>query len=146
MSALSEIREQILRCQRCSLYSQPEHRCYVPGEGPEDARIMFIGEAPGQRENETGSPFVGPAGKFLEELLASAGMRREDVFITNIIKCKPPQNRDPFPIEIEACRHWIDSQLEIMKPRIVVTLGRYSMAKFFPKDTISKVHGQARRR
>ena len=89
---------------------------------------------------------MGPAGKFLEELLASIGLRRSDVYITNVVKCRPPQNRDPLPVEIEACRKYLDRQIDMIRPRVLVTLGRYSLAWFFPRDTISRVHGQIRER
>jgi DNA polymerase len=102
---------------------------------------VFIGEAPGFHENRLGRPFVGAAGQFLEELLASIQMRRDDVYICNVIKCRPPNNRDPLPNEIEACAAYLDRQIELIKPRLIVTLGRYSMAKFMPKASISKVHG-----
>ncbi len=105
---------------------------------------MMIGEAPGFHENRVGRPFVGAAGSFLEELLASINMRREDVYICNVIKCRPPNNRDPLPNEIEACAPYLDRQIELVKPRLIVTLGRHSMAKFLPRTMISKVHGQAK--
>jgi len=117
----------------------------VPGEGAEDADIVFIGEAPGWHEDQQGRPFVGPAGQFLEELLASIDLKREVVYICNVIKCRPPKNRDPLPGEIKSCQQWLDRQLELIRPKIVVTLGRYSMARYFPRETISKVHGKARR-
>jgi len=117
----------------------------VPGEGREDADLLFIGEAPGWHEDQQGRPFVGPAGKFLEELLASISLKREDVYIGNVLKCRPPDNRDPLPTEIETCRRWLDRQIEVINPKIIVTLGRYSMAKFFPGETVSKIHGKARR-
>jgi DNA polymerase len=107
---------------------------------------MLVGEGPGFHEDQQGRPFVGPAGKFLEELLASVGLRRTDVYITNVVKCRPPQNRDPFPGEIEACRKHLEQQIAAIKPRVIVTLGRYSLAWFFPRDTISKVHGLVRER
>lgn len=116
----------------------------VPGEGAENARIMFIGEAPGFHEDQQGRPFVGAAGQFLNELLASIGMKRGEVYICNVIKCRPPQNRDPLPLEIEACRKWLDRQIEIVSPQAIVTLGRHSMARFFPGASISKIHGTAR--
>jgi len=106
---------------------------------------MFIGEAPGYHENRLGRPFVGAAGKFLEQLLASIGMSREDVYICNIIKCRPPKNRDPLPNEIEACRPYLDRQIELTNPRLIVTLGRHSMARWFPKATISRIHGKPAR-
>lgn len=139
LSELTDLYAQIMVCKKCALAQGRTNA--VPGEGPEDAQIMFIGEAPGFHENRLGRPFVGAAGKFLEELLASINMRREDVYICNVIKCRPPNNRDPLPSEIEACRPYLDRQIELIKPRLIVTLGRYSMAKFMPKASISKVHG-----
>jgi len=117
----------------------------VPGEGPEDAEIMFIGEAPGFHEDQQGRPFVGAAGRFLEELLGIIGLKREQVFIANVIKCRPPGNRDPLPEEIEACKPFLDRQIELIQPRLVVTLGRFSMARAFPKARISRIHGQPRK-
>jgi DNA polymerase len=117
----------------------------VPGEGPEDADIMMIGEAPGYHENRLGRPFVGAAGRFLEQLLASINMRREDVYICNVVKCRPPNNRDPLPHEIETCSPYLDRQIELVKPRVIITLGRHSMARYLPKATISKVHGKPMR-
>lgn len=141
--SLSEVAHRILVCQDCSL-SHSRTRA-VPGEGPENAAILFIGEGPGWHEDQMGRPFVGPAGKFLDELLASAGIRRQDVFITNVVKCRPPNNRDPLPNEIEVCCKYLNRQLELIQPKIIVTLGRHSMAQFFPGETISKVHGTWRR-
>jgi len=106
---------------------------------------MFIGEAPGFHEDQQGRPFVGAAGKFLEELLESIGLGRADVFITNVIKCRPPGNRDPLPEEIEACKPYLDRQIELLQPQLVVTLGRFSMARAFPKARISRIHGQPRK-
>ena len=116
----------------------------VPGEGNPDAQIMFIGEAPGFNEDLQGRPFVGQAGKLLEKTLLSIGLQRSDVYITNIVKFRPPDNRDPFPNEIEACKDWLDRQIAIIQPKIIATLGRYSMAKFLPDVSISRVHGQSR--
>ncbi len=144
MSSLGEIAAEIAGCTACALAKSRLKT--VPGEGPADAKIMFIGEAPGWHENQQGRPFVGPAGQFLEELLASVGLARKDVFIANVVKCRPPNNRDPLPDEIAACAHFLDAQIAQIKPRIVVTLGRYSMAKFFPGESISKIHGVARKR
>jgi len=107
---------------------------------------MFVGEGPGFHEDQQARPFVGPAGHFLEELLASIGLKRTDVYITNVVKCRPPANRDPLPTEIEACRKYLQRQMEIIRPRLIVTLGRYSLAWFFPRDSISKVHGSLRER
>src|SRR5579883_1670930 len=114
----------------------------VPGEGPDDAEIMFIGEGPGYYEDRSGRPFVGQAGKLLERLLASIGMTREQVYITNVVKCRPPDNRDPLRDEIEACDKYLVEQMELLDPLLIVTLGRYSMAKFMPGESISRVHGQ----
>ena len=130
------------------LLHHPEHRQTgtksVPGEGAENAEIMFIGEAPGWNEDQQGRPFIGAAGQFLDELLASINLKRADVYIANVIKCRPPENRDPLPTEIANCQKWLDRQIELISPKIIVTLGRYSMAKFFPGTTISKIHGTAR--
>ena len=144
MSALSELYEQIAVCQRCEIA-----KCrtkVVPGEGAEDADIMFIGEGPGWHEDQQGRPFVGPAGKYLDQLLASIGLKRDQVYIGNVIKCRPPSNRDPLPVEIHNCRSWLERQIETICPRVIVTLGRYSMAMFFPGKSISKIHGMAQRR
>jgi DNA polymerase len=105
---------------------------------------MFIGEAPGWHEDQQGRPFVGPAGQFLDELLQSINLKRSEVYIANVVKCRPPSNRDPLPDEIGACSKWLERQMELIKPKMIVTLGRYSMARFFPGATISKVHGTAR--
>ena len=107
---------------------------------------MFIGEAPGWHEDQQGRPFVGPAGHYLEQLLVSIGLKREQVYIANVIKCRPQGNRDPLPVEIGNCRKWLERQIEIIHPRIIVTLGRYSMAMFFPGKSISKIHGTAQKR
>ena len=144
MSALSQLHEEIEVCQRCQL-SKCRTRA-VPGEGAEDAEIMFIGEGPGWHEDQQGRPFVGPAGQFLDQLLASISLRREQVYITNVIKSRPPGNRDPLPDEMNACRTWLDRQIELINPRMIVTLGRYSMAIFFPGKTIGKIHGTAQKR
>jgi DNA polymerase len=106
---------------------------------------MFVGEGPGFHEDKQGRPFVGAAGQFLEELLASIGLKREQVFIANVVKCRPPGNRDPLPDEIEACRPYLDRQIELINPRVIVTLGRYSMARWFPNAKISAIHGQPRK-
>ncbi len=144
MSSLAEVSAEIAGCTACALAKSRLRT--VPGEGPASAKIMFIGEAPGWHENQQGRPFVGPAGQLLEELLASVGLTRKDVFIANVVKCRPNNNRDPLPDEIAACAHFLDAQIALIKPKIVVTLGRYSMARFFPGEAISKVHGVARKR
>ena len=144
MSALSELCRRMADCRRCGLAA---HRTkVVPGEGAEDAQIVFIGEAPGRHEDQQGRPFVGAAGQFLEGLIASIGLTRQEVYICNVIKCRPSENRDPLPTEIQACQPWLDEQLELLRPKVIVTLGRYSMANFFPGEAISKIHGKDRRR
>lgn len=144
MSALSELNTEIALCQQCEIAKYRNK--VVPGEGAEDAEVMFIGEAPGWHEDQRGRPFVGPAGKFLDELLASIGLRREQVYIANVIKCRPQANRDPLPTEIQNCRKWLEHQIEIIRPKMIVTLGRYSMEMFFPGKSISKIHGTAQKR
>lgn len=143
MSTLTELCEEIASCQRCVLSQSRKNA--VPGEGPDDADIVFIGEGPGFHEDQQGRPFVGAAGHFLEELLEGIGLRREDVYICNVIKCRPPGNRDPLPEEIEACKPYLDRQIEIISPRMIVTLGRFSMERYFPGAKISQIHGQARK-
>jgi DNA polymerase len=134
--------ERIRVCLDCDLSQTRTHA--VPGDGPLTARIMFIGEGPGAQEDKRGLPFVGPAGKFLDELLGIAGLKRSEVYITNVVKCRPPQNRDPMPAEIQACSKYLDAQLALIRPRVVVTLGRHSMARWFPGESISRIHGQPR--
>jgi uracil-DNA glycosylase len=141
MSALTELYKEIALCRKCEIAKARTKA--VPGEGSESAEIMFIGEAPGWHEDQQGRPFVGPAGKFLDELLASINLKREQVYITNVIKTRPPNNRDPLPEEITNCHPWLERQIELIHPRMIVTLGRYSMAMFFPGKTISKIHGTA---
>jgi DNA polymerase len=143
MSELHALVQQVQACTLCSL-SQKRTQA-VPGEGSTTADIVFIGEAPGFYEDRDGRPFVGPAGKFLNELLASIGLRREDVYITNMVKCRPPNNRDPLPGEVQACRPYLDRQLAIIGPRVIATLGRHSFSKFFPSETISKARGKPRK-
>ena len=145
MSALSELCQQIVTCQKCETLVRQRTQV-VPGDGVEDADIMFVGEAPGWHEDQQGLPFVGPAGQYLNQLIASINLKREQVYITNVIKCRPPGNRDPLPAEILACRKWLEGQTELIRPKIVVTLGRYSMAMFFPGKSISKIHGTAQKR
>ena len=143
MSELADLSAQIRACTRCPL-GRSRTRA-VPGEGPENAVLMFIGEAPGFHEDKSGRPFVGAAGQFLEELLASIEMTREQVYIANVIKCRPPANREPLPEEILACQPYLDRQVELIQPRVIVTLGRYSMARYFPDAKISAVHGKPRK-
>lgn len=142
MTPLIELCNEVSSCCDCELAKT--RTLVVPGEGAEDASIVFIGEAPGFYEDQQGRPFVGAAGKFLDELLASIELDRSKVYICNVIKCRPPGNRDPLPAEVDACRKWLDRQIEIISPKAIVTLGRHSMAKFFPGATIGKIHGTAR--
>lgn len=137
---LNEIAAQVTRCENCQLHFSRKNA--VPGEGAATAEIMFIGEGPGFHENEQGRPFVGPAGKFLDELLENAGYKRSQVFIANVVKCRPPGNRDPVPEELAACGVYLNRQIETIDPRVIVTLGRISMGKFLPYARISEVHGK----
>jgi uracil-DNA glycosylase family 4 len=142
-SELQALHQQIAVCKKCILHKSRVKA--VPGVGPERANIMFIGEAPGFHENQQGLPFVGAAGKFLDELLEKIDLRREDVFITNVVKCRPPGNRDPQVDEIETCRPYLDRQIELIQPKMIITLGRFSMARYFPNAKISRIHGQPRK-
>ena len=143
MSALTDLYRQMAACDACELSRGRTH--VVPGEGAEDADILFIGEAPGFNEDKQGRPFVGAAGAFLDSLLASVGLTRDDVYIANVIKCRPPGNRDPLPREIEACRGWLERQIDCIKPRVIVTLVRFSLSRYMSGESISKVHGKSRR-
>ena len=143
MSALSELYQEIALCKQCEIARYRTK--VVPGEGAEDADIMFIGEAPGWHEDQQGRPFVGPAGMYLDQLLTSISLKREQVYIANVIKCRPQENRDPLPSEIHNCCKWLERQIELICPRMIVTLGRYSMAMFFPGKSISKIHGTAQK-
>lgn len=136
---LLTIRHQIEQCQACPLAAGRLN--VVPGEGPANSEIMFIGEGPGFHEDRQGKPFVGPAGNFLDELLGYAGLKRSEVFITNVVKCRPPENRDPQPEELAACQRYLDAQIAAINPRIIVTLGRFSMARFIKDGKISRIHG-----
>jgi uracil-DNA glycosylase family 4 len=141
--ALAQIAKEVSVCKKCALYHSRKKA--VPGEGPANAEIMFIGEGPGFHENEQGRPFVGAAGQFLDELLAQAGLKRSDVWIGNVVKCRPPGNRDPLPEELGACNEYLERQIIAINPKIIITLGRYSMGNFMPGAKISSVHGQMRR-
>lgn len=143
MSALRELYREIALCQQCEIAKYRTK--VVPGEGAEDADILFIGEAPGWHEDQQGRPFVGPAGQYLDQLLASINLKREQVYIANVIKCRPQGNRDPLPTEIRNCYKWLERQIELIHPKMIVTLGRYSMALFFPGKSISKIHGTAQK-
>ena len=139
-SEFVELYQEIRICEACLLHTTRKNA--VPGEGPQDAQVMFIGEAPGLNEDREGRPFVGRSGSFLEELLAAAGLKRSEVYICNVLKCRPPDNRDPLPAEIDSCSDFISRQIQLIDPFVVVTLGRHSMRRFFPDATISRVHGQ----
>jgi DNA polymerase len=141
---LKEVAVEVSTCSKCNLCKGRTRA--VPGEGSTSAKILFIGEGPGMVEDRQGRPFVGPAGLFLEELLESINLKRSDVFITNVVKCRPPNNRDPLPEEIAACNEYLDRQIAALKPRVIVTLGRFSMAKFFGSEKISAIHGRARKK
>lgn len=141
---LREVAVEVSTCSKCNLCRGRTKA--VPGEGNSHAKILFIGEGPGFHEDRQGRPFVGPAGQFLDELLASINLKRADVFITNVVKCRPPNNRDPLPEEISACNEYLDRQIEALQPQVIVTLGRYSMAKFFANEKISAIHGRARKK
>ena len=140
---LAQISKEVSTCTNCTLHHSRKKS--VPGEGPAHAEIMFIGEGPGFHENEQGRPFVGAAGKFLDQLLAQAGVTRADVWIGNVVKCRPPENRDPLPEELSACDAYLERQIEAINPSIIVTLGRFSMGKFMPGAKISQVHGEMRK-
>jgi DNA polymerase len=145
MSAQEEldlVAREVAGCEKCALYHS--RKMAVPGEGPADSEIMLIGEGPGFHENEQGRPFVGSAGKFLEELLGAAGLSRTDVWIGNVVKCRPPRNRDPLPDELSTCGQYLERQIQAIKPSIIITLGRFSMARFLSGAKISSVHGQMR--
>jgi uracil-DNA glycosylase len=139
---LAKIAEEVAGCTACGLHHSRKRA--VPGEGPADSSLLFIGEGPGFHENEQGRPFVGAAGKFLEELLGIIQLKREQVFICNVVKCRPPGNRDPQPGEIEACRAFLDRQIAAIQPKVIVTLGRFSMARYFGSSKISSIHGRAK--
>lgn len=143
MSELTDLYQEITVCQACILGQGRTNA--VPGIGPEDAEIMFIGEGPGFHEDRQGKPFVGAAGRYLDELLETIDLTRENVYITNVVKCRPPGNRDPQPEEIAACRPYLDKQIDLIRPRLIVTLGRFSMQRYFPGASISRIHGQPKR-
>lgn len=139
---IDAIAKEIIACNKCPL---AEGRLQaVPGAGSAESKIVFIGEGPGAKEDKQGLPFVGAAGKFLDEMLRSIGMKREDVFITNVVKCRPPENRDPFPEEVKICTDsYLWRQLQIINPAIIVTLGRHAMYRFIPADKkIGEIHGK----
>lgn len=139
---LDEIVQRVASCKKCPLYRTATNP--VPGNGDPSAEILFVGEAPGFWEDQKGIPFCGPAGKLLDELLASIGQDRSKVFVANMLRHRPPDNREPLPSEMEACREFLDEQINIIKPRTIVTLGRFSMTKFLPYGKISKDHGKGK--
>ena len=141
--SLEKLNNQILKCEKCALSKTRIN--VVPGEGSDNAEIMFIGEGPGKNEDEQGRPFIGAAGKLLDKLIESIGLTREDIYIANVVKCRPPGNRDPLPEEVDACRPWLDQQIEIIKPKLIVLLGRHSMDRFLPNQKISIDHGKPKR-
>jgi uracil-DNA glycosylase len=142
-SELEVVAQDVRACTKCRLYQTAKNG--VPGEGNPNAEIMLVGEGPGQQEDKQGRPFVGPAGNLLNELLARAGLRREDVFIANVVKHRPPGNRDPMPDEKQACWEYLERQIAAIKPKLIVTLGRHSLETFFgPNAKISQVHGTTR--
>jgi len=142
VTELEALYTQIITCESCGLCKTRIHA--VPGEGAENAEIMFVGEGPGFHEDQQGRPFIGAAGKFLDELLGSINLTRADVYICNVVKCRPPSNRDPSPEEVDACRPFLLRQIELINPALVVTLGRFSLSWFFPGDAIGKVRGSLR--
>jgi uracil-DNA glycosylase len=144
MSAYKNLEEKMRSCQKCHLRDTCTQ--VVPGEGNIHTEIMFIGEGPGENEDKQGRPFVGAAGKFLEEMLSLIGKKRGDVFIGNVLKCRPPGNRDPLPEEVEACWPWMIEQINFIQPKLIVTLGRHAMERFLPNQKISQIHGKVLRR
>ena len=142
MDTIKSLEQAVAVCTDCSLCETRTHT--VPGEGADKSDVLFIGEGPGFREDQIGRPFVGPSGKLLDDLLGLISLARPDVYIANVVKCRPPNNRDPFPEEIKACRKYLDHQIRLIDPKVIVTLGRFSLGCFLPQETISKVHGQPR--
>lgn len=140
---LLSLAAEIRACSACPLHRSA--RQAVPGEGSAESGIFFLGEAPGYHEDQQGRPFVGAAGQLLDELLAGIGLDRGKVFITNVVRHRPPENRDPLPEEVTACDIWLRRHFDLLKPRVVVTLGRHAMAKFFPGESISRIHGRPRK-
>lgn len=140
---LEGLAQKIQNCTLCPLYKGTTNA--VAGEGDPNATIFLIGEGPGFYEDKSGRPFVGRAGQLLEKILNKVGLERNEVFIGNVVKHRPPENRDPLPGEILACKGWLEQQLAILKPKIVVTLGRFSMASFLANAKISQIHGNARK-
>ena len=142
IAGLKEIEQQVHDCTRCPLAAG--RTLSVPGFGNYQSVILFVGEGPGFEEDRQGKPFVGRSGQYLNDVLAGVGIAREQVFVTNVVKCRPPNNRDPLPDELAACSDYLTRQVELINPRIIVTLGRFSMARWFPGASITRVHGQVR--
>jgi len=137
---LEKVHEKWLKKCKCQLKEEATQG--VPGHGNPDSEIIFIGEAPGKEEDLQGKPFVGAAGKFLNEMLEDIKMKREDIYITNVVKYRPPNNRDPLPEEKESCVEWLEEEIKIINPKLIVFLGRHSLQNFFPNEKISEVHGK----
>ena len=142
MESLHDIALLVSQCNDCSLHLSRTNS--VPGEGHHSAEIMLIGEGPGAREDQEGIPFVGQAGRFLDQLLASIDLKRSDVFMANMVKCRPPNNRDPSPEELQACSKYLDKQIELVNPLLIVTLGRFALSRFFPGETMGIASGKLR--
>ena len=142
MDSLDEVAQAVRGCTDCPLHRGRTNA--VPGEGSPSAELMFIGEGPGFHEDRQGRPFVGPAGQLLEGLLATIGTNRNDVFIANMVKCRPPDNRDPEPSEIAACSKYLERQIELINPKLIVTLGRFSLGRFFPGESVTRARGKLR--
>ena len=142
-NTIESIVELISKCTSCTLSFNRMNT--VPGEGSINSKIVFIGEAPGAQEDKSGRPFVGPAGKLLDKLLNSINLSRKDIYITNMVKCRPPNNRDPLDEEISSCRKFLDRQLNLIKPKLIVSLGRHSFNKFFPNENLSKNRGHLKK-
>ncbi|MFC1608915.1 uracil-DNA glycosylase [Patescibacteria group bacterium] len=138
---LEKLNKEMLACKKCALRKTCTQ--VVPGEGSANAKIVFIGEGPGKKEDELGRPFIGAAGKFLDEMLSTIKLDRKTVYIANTVKCRPPKNRDPLQKEKDICWHWLERQIEIIQPQMIVTLGRHSMNLFLPHEKISEAHGKA---
>jgi len=142
---MEQVEAEVKACRKCGLWKGRKNA--VPGEGNLEAAVLLVGEAPGYWEDVKGRPFVGAAGKFLDELLSKAGISRSDVYITNVVKCRPPENRDPLPSEIETCTPYLDRQIKLVKPKFVITLGRHAASYILSKagveiESIAKIHGK----
>jgi uracil-DNA glycosylase family 4 len=140
---LAALADRVRACTACAMAATRTNA--VPGEGSPTARVLFVGEGPGYNEDRQGRPFVGAAGSFLNQMLASIGLSREDVYIANMVKCRPPENRDPLPEELAACAHFLDEQIALIAPRVIVPLGRHALSRWFPGGSISRLRAKARR-